>query len=113
VLAGVVMRGQIIDRFPLHISYTLGESGCIKCNTRCAKRNHSSYWYRTVRNPKAAGGTEFATSIRRVPVVFALLGLSPLAIEAQKGANLIEYLGGPDSSHYSPLKQANKSNVDS
>jgi quinoprotein glucose dehydrogenase len=53
-----------------------------------------------------------ATSIRRLPVVLALLGISPLAIEAQKGGNWSEYLGGPDSSHYSPLKLVNKNNVD-
>ena len=45
------------------------------------------------------------------PIAFALLVLSPFALEAQKGASWSEYLGGPDSSHYSPLKQVNKGNV--
>ena len=53
-----------------------------------------------------------ATSIRRLPVVFALIAIPPLALEAQQGADWSEYLGGRDSSHYSPLKQVNKSNVD-
>jgi quinoprotein glucose dehydrogenase len=52
-----------------------------------------------------------ATSIRRLPVVFALIAIRPLALDAQQGANWSEYLGGRDSSHYSPLKQVNKSNV--
>ena len=53
-----------------------------------------------------------ATSIRRLPFVFTLIAIPPLALKAQNGANWSEYLGGRDSSHYSPLKQVNKSNVD-
>ena len=41
----------------------------------------------------------------------ALLILAPLAVQAQKATGWSEYLGGSDSSHYSPLKQVNKSNV--
>src|SRR5215472_7445994 len=41
----------------------------------------------------------------------ALFTLAPLALQAQKAAGWSEYLGGPDSSHYSPLKQVNKQNV--
>jgi len=38
-------------------------------------------------------------------------GLSTQTTFAQKAAGWKEYLGGPDSSHYSPLKQINASNV--
>ena len=37
--------------------------------------------------------------------------LPPLALQAQTGTSWSEYLGGPDSSHYSPLKQVNTRNV--
>jgi len=41
----------------------------------------------------------------------ALLVAAPVALEAQKGTSWSEYLGGPESAHYSPLKQVNKANV--
>ena len=50
-----------------------------------------------------------ATSARYLAI--ALFVHSPLALEAQKGVSWSEYLGGPDSSHYSPLKQVNTRNV--
>jgi quinoprotein glucose dehydrogenase len=53
-----------------------------------------------------------ATSIRFLPIALTLFVLSPMALRAQKGASWSEYLGGPDSSHYSPLKQVNTRNVD-
>jgi quinoprotein glucose dehydrogenase len=52
-----------------------------------------------------------AISYRRLNVVFALFVIPPLALEAQKGTSWSEYLGGPASSHYSPLKQVNTRNV--
>ena len=42
---------------------------------------------------------------------FVLFVLPLLDLQAQKAAGWSEYLGGPDSSHYSPLKQVNKDNV--
>ena len=50
-----------------------------------------------------------ATSARYLAI--ALFVHTPLALEAQKGVSWSEYLGGPDSSHYSPLKQVNTRNV--
>ena len=50
-----------------------------------------------------------ATSVRYLAI--ALFVHTPLALEAQKGVSWSEYLGGPDSSHYSPLKQVNTRNV--
>src|SRR5258708_38369269 len=52
------------------------------------------------------------TSVFHLPIAFALCVLPPFALHAQKGTNWSEYLGGPDSSHYSPLKKVNKGNVD-
>src|SRR5262245_46203115 len=52
-----------------------------------------------------------ATSIRYLPIALALIVLLPFALKAQKGTGWSEYLGGPDSSHYSPLKQINTRNV--
>jgi quinoprotein glucose dehydrogenase len=51
-----------------------------------------------------------ANSALHLPIAFALFAL-PQALHAQKATNWSEYLGGPDSSHYSPLKQVNKGNV--
>src|SRR5690349_16806871 len=51
-----------------------------------------------------------ATPLLHLPIAFALLAL-PATLHAQKVTNWSEYLGGPDSSHYSPLKQVNKGNV--
>src|SRR5215510_12409149 len=51
-----------------------------------------------------------ASSARYLAI--ALFVHTPLALEAQKGTSWSEYLGGPDSSHFSPLKQVNKNNVD-
>ena len=42
---------------------------------------------------------------------FILFLLPLLDLHAQKATGWSEYLGGPDSSHYSPLKQVNKDNV--
>jgi quinoprotein glucose dehydrogenase len=53
-----------------------------------------------------------ATSVRYLPIAVALFVLPPFALEAQKGTGWSEYLGGPDSAHYSPLKQVNTRNVD-
>src|SRR5215813_2963448 len=50
-----------------------------------------------------------ATSARYLAI--ALFVHLPLALIAQKGTGWSEYLGGPDSSHYSPLKQVDKGNV--
>jgi quinoprotein glucose dehydrogenase len=44
-------------------------------------------------------------------IALVLFVLPPLALKAQKGTGWSEYLGGPDSSHYSPLKQVNTRNV--
>jgi quinoprotein glucose dehydrogenase len=52
-----------------------------------------------------------ATSLRHLPIALALLVFSPSAIRGQKSTSWAEYLGGPDSSHYSPLKQVNARNV--
>ena len=41
----------------------------------------------------------------------ALFVLPTLTPQAQKSTGWSEYLGGPDSSHYSPLKQVNARNV--
>ena len=49
--------------------------------------------------------------VRHFPFWFALLAIAPTAIEAQKSTGWSEYLGGPDSAHYSPLKQLNRDNV--
>ena len=51
------------------------------------------------------------TSIRHLLIVLALLVLHPLALQAQTSSGWSEYLGGPDSAHYSPLKQVNARNV--
>jgi quinoprotein glucose dehydrogenase len=53
-----------------------------------------------------------ATSIRCLPIAMALFVSAPLPLPAQKGTSWSEYLGGPDSAHYSPLKQVHKGNVD-
>jgi quinoprotein glucose dehydrogenase len=52
-----------------------------------------------------------ATSICYLPIAPALFVLLPFALDAQKNTGWSEYLGGPDSSHYSPLKQINTRNV--
>lgn len=52
-----------------------------------------------------------ATSIRRLPIAFALFVLPTLTPQVQKSTGWSEYLGGPDSAHYSPLKQVNTRNV--
>jgi len=51
------------------------------------------------------------TSIRCFPVALALIVVPSIVLHAQSGAGWSEYLGGPDSSHYSPLKQVNTGNV--
>lgn len=53
-----------------------------------------------------------AAFIRRLPIALALSIVPPLALHAQKTTNWAEYLGGPSSAHYSPLKQVNTRNVD-
>jgi quinoprotein glucose dehydrogenase len=52
-----------------------------------------------------------ATSIRYLPAL-ALFVQAPCVLWAQKAVNWSEYLGGPDSAHYSPLKRVDTSNVD-
>jgi len=52
-----------------------------------------------------------ATSLRHLPIALALFVLPTLTPQAQKSTGWSEYLGGPDSSHYSPLKQVNSRNV--
>src|SRR5215472_5589345 len=48
----------------------------------------------------------------QILAAFVLCGFSTQTLTAQKAAaSWKEYLGGPDSSHYSPLKQINTSNV--
>src|SRR5690348_16228426 len=49
------------------------------------------------------------TSIRRMPIALTLFAM-PFALQAQN-TGWSEYLGGPDSAHYSPLKQVNTRNV--
>ena len=39
------------------------------------------------------------------------LALAPVALQAQKGKSWSEFLGGPESAHYSPLKQITPANV--
>ncbi|HEX3875389.1 MAG TPA: PQQ-binding-like beta-propeller repeat protein, partial [Bryobacteraceae bacterium] len=51
-----------------------------------------------------------ATSIRRFNA-FALFATAPFALYAQKETGWSEYLGGPESAHYSPLKQLTPHNV--
>ena len=52
-----------------------------------------------------------APFLRHLPVALAICVLSPFALKAQKGSGWSEFLGGPDSAHYSPLKQLNPRNV--
>ena len=52
-----------------------------------------------------------ATSVRSSPDRARAVRPSAAALQAQKGTSWSEYLGGPDSSHYSPLKQVNTRNV--
>ena len=48
----------------------------------------------------------------RLPLKILLCMLSAVTLFAQKGGvGWKDYLGGPDGSHYSPLKQINASNV--
>ena len=53
-----------------------------------------------------------AIPVRYLPIALALFVVPPAALKAQKGTGWSDYLGGPDSSHYSPLKQVHKGNVD-
>src|SRR5438128_1613054 len=46
-----------------------------------------------------------------VALFVALFAVTPFAQQARKNTGWAEFLGGPDSSHYSPLKQVNTSNV--
>ena len=49
---------------------------------------------------------------RLVAVIVGVISMSVNAVDAQKLAtNWPDYLGGPDSSHYSPLKQITPANV--
>ena len=52
-----------------------------------------------------------AISVRYLSIAIALFVTRLLLSKAQKGVSWSEYLGGPDSSHYSPLKQVNTRNV--
>src|SRR5271165_1643292 len=47
-------------------------------------------------------------AFRCLRVLFVML---PVALTAQTGSGWTDYLGGPDSSHYSPLKQIDRANV--
>ena len=53
-----------------------------------------------------------ATSFDVSPLCFALTVIRRSLSRPRRRANWSEYLGGPDSSHYSPLKQVNTSNVE-
>src|SRR6185295_3470760 len=46
-----------------------------------------------------------------VAIFVALFAVTPFAQQARKNTGWAEFLGGPDSSHYSPLKQVNTTNV--
>src|SRR5215469_16448117 len=50
------------------------------------------------------------TAMRQI-LVAALIAMPPFALEAQKSTGWTDYLGGPDSAHYSPLKQVTPKNV--
>src|SRR5438067_1295424 len=52
-----------------------------------------------------------ATVLRHLPIALAISILGPSAIKAQKGLSWDEFLGGPESAHYSALKQINTGNV--
>ena len=52
-----------------------------------------------------------ATSVRYLQIALALFVLPSFPLMAQNGTSWSEYLGGPDSSHYSRLKQVNTRNV--
>src|SRR4051812_11758377 len=52
-----------------------------------------------------------ATPIRHLPIALTLFALTTLTSQAQNATGWNEYLGGPDSAHYSPLKQVNTRNV--
>src|SRR4051812_20406192 len=52
------------------------------------------------------------TYARYLPISLGLFLISPFSLLAQKGASWVDYLGGPDSSHYSPLKQLTPKNAD-
>src|SRR2546423_6855995 len=52
-----------------------------------------------------------ATFLRHLRIALAISVLGPSAIKAQKGASWNEFLGGPESAHYSALKQINTGNV--
>src|SRR5215471_18148103 len=52
-----------------------------------------------------------AIFVRCFPIALALFIFPPSALRAQNGTGWSEYLGGPDSAHYSPLKQINTRNV--
>lgn len=53
-----------------------------------------------------------AKFLRHLPIALAICVLGPFALKAQKGASWNEFLGGPESAHYSPLKQVTPRNVD-
>jgi quinoprotein glucose dehydrogenase len=49
--------------------------------------------------------------ISLLALLVALFTIPPFAQQPRKNTGWAEFLGGPDSSHYSPLKQVNTSNV--
>jgi quinoprotein glucose dehydrogenase len=51
------------------------------------------------------------SSFRRLGVISALFVIPAAALEAQKSTGWSDYLGGPEGSHYSPLKQINRGNA--
>src|SRR4051794_24682473 len=49
------------------------------------------------------------STLRHIPIALAICGIAPFVLQAQKSWN--EFLGGPESAHYSPLKQIDPGNV--
>src|SRR5947207_9909221 len=52
-----------------------------------------------------------APTLRHLAAALAIVVLAPVALHAQKSKSWSEFLGGPESAHYSPLKQNTTANV--
>ena len=52
-----------------------------------------------------------ASSFRRLWFIPALFVILAGTLEAQQSKSWSDYLGGPEASHYSPLKQVNRDNA--
>src|SRR5437660_12767331 len=52
-----------------------------------------------------------APTLRHLAAALAIVVLAPVALHAQKSKSWSEFLGGPESAHYSPLKQITTANV--